>query len=68
MVYQPASVLSRDVDVALVTKGQCSIGRQSRNDTTVEKPNIRSIRRVFKRMHAFIEKKNLFAYCLACFS
>ena len=28
MVYQPASVLSRDVDVAIVTKGLYSIGEK----------------------------------------
>ena len=48
MVYQPASVLSRDVDVALVTKGQYSIWEEDEkqklleHDTTIEKPNIRS--------------------------
>ena len=48
MVYQPASVLSRDVDVALVTKGHAVLGKEDerqkllRHDTTIEKPNIRS--------------------------
>lgn len=48
MVYQPASVLSRDVDVALVTKGRAVLGKEDerqkllRHDTTTEKPNIRS--------------------------
>ena len=48
MVYQPASVLSRDVDVALVTKGQCSIWEDDEKqkllwpDTIIEQPNIRS--------------------------
>lgn len=62
MVCQPASVLSRDVDVSLVTKSIAVYRSEEdkkqkllRHDTTIEKPNFwRSKYKSFIVRHAFI--------------
>lgn len=49
MVYQPASVLSSDVDVAIETRGQYEKRTKNRgilrHDSTIEKSNIRGVKK-----------------------